>query len=85
MTSRTEAGVATTDLHDECIEALAAGEPAVIELATELACQRDSYRLLTQQLLHLLHRTLQDCDRINRRLQRLNAQCRKLRERLGQL
>ena len=76
-------GMAAADVDRACIEALAASEAAATDLATDLVCERDSYRLLAQQLLHRLHRTLRDCDQINRRLRRLDAECRRLRDRLG--
>ena len=69
------------DLENDVVEMLAVSEAAMIDLVVELLCQRDSYRLLAQQLLHTLHGAIRERDQINLRCQRLCQDYSRLRKR----
>jgi hypothetical protein len=47
--------VSVRDDRDLVIEALADSEAALVDRIVDLTCERDSYRLLAQQLLGALH------------------------------
>ena len=50
------------DYRDDVIETLAMSEAGLIDRVVDLTIERDSYRLLAQQLLHALHHVTRERD-----------------------
>lgn len=69
----------TRDNRDLVIEQLADSEAELLERVAQFEADRDSYRLLAQQAIHMLHDLTQQRDRLRASHHRLLDEYRRLR------
>jgi hypothetical protein len=67
------------DYRDDVIEALAQSEAELLERIVDLTTERDSYRLVAVQGIHVLHELQAELERVRRQHERLSEEYRAFR------